>query len=67
MLRRRRSNSQSAHLLSRVVVLLLVAALPLKAYADPGSGIMLWQLGGAFLFGCLYHVRKFLIRFRKGK
>lgn len=63
----RRSDSQSAHLLPRVIVLLLVAAVPLKAYADPGSGIMLWQLGGAFLFGCLYHIRKFLIRLRKGK
>jgi hypothetical protein len=64
---RRHSGSKSAHLLLRVVVLLLVVAFPLKAYADPGSGMMVWQIAGAFFLGCVYQVRKFLIRFRKGK
>jgi hypothetical protein len=64
---RRQLHRPSAHRVPRVVVLLLVMPLPLKAYADPGSGIMLWQLGGAFLFGCLYHIRKFFIRLRKRK
>jgi hypothetical protein len=64
---RRHSDTHSAHLLLPVVVLLLVVAFPLKAYADPGSGLMIWQIAGAFFLGCVYQVRKFFIRFRKEK
>jgi len=39
----------------------------LALYTDPGSGLLMWQLAGAFFVGCLYHVRKFLIRIRKRK
>jgi hypothetical protein len=63
----RYSDANSPDLLLRVVVLLLVVAFPLKAYADPGSGMMVWQIAGAFFLGCVYQVRKFLIRFRKDK
>jgi hypothetical protein len=36
-------------------------------YADPGSGLLIWQIVGAFFLGCLYQVRKLLIRLRKRK
>jgi hypothetical protein len=51
----------------RVAALLIVAPVPLRAYMDPGSGMLLWQLAGAFFVGCVYQVRKFLIRFRNRK
>jgi len=67
MTRHRHSDSQFAHIVPRVVALLLVAAFPLKAYADPGSGLMIWQIAGAFFLGCLYQAQRFLIRLRKRK
>jgi hypothetical protein len=51
----------------RVMALMVVAVMPLQAYTDPGSGLLIWQVVGAFFVGCLYQVRKFLIRFRKRK
>jgi hypothetical protein len=36
-------------------------------YADPGSGLLLWQLAGAFFLGIAYQVRKFFGRGRKPK
>jgi hypothetical protein len=45
--------------------------MPLRAalllYADPGSGLLLWQLAGAFFLGIVYQVRKFFGRNRKPK
>lgn len=43
----------------RLLTLLVFLEVPLKAYADPGSGLLLWQLAGAFFLGLLYQVRKF--------
>lgn len=43
----------------------LCAALLL--YADPGSGLLLWQLAGAFFLGIVYQVKKFFGRNRKPK
>ncbi len=51
----------------RVVLLLVFLEIPLKAYADPGSGLLLWQLIGAFFLGLVYQVRKFFGRNRKQK
>ena len=53
--------------MARVLALLVVAVMPLHAYTDPGSGLLIWQVVGAFFVGCLYQVRKFLIRLRKRK
>jgi hypothetical protein len=47
------------------MALLIVAVVPLKAYADPGSGWMLWQIAGAAFLGVVYQCRKFLTRLRK--
>jgi hypothetical protein len=58
---------RSPNLLFRVLALLIVTTTPLQAYTDPGSGLLLWQIGGALVVGCLYQVRKFFARFRKRK
>ena len=58
---------RSAHLFLAILTLLFVAAYPLRAYTDPGTGLLMWQLAGAFFVGCLYHARKILIRLRKRK
>ena len=63
----RRPNSRSSDLPYRVLALLIVAAVPLQAYMDPGSGMLIWQLAGAFFVVCMYQARKLLIRFRNRK
>jgi hypothetical protein len=55
----------SANVVLRVAALLVFLEAPLKAYADPGSGLLLWQVAGAFFLGMLYQARKFLGRIRK--
>ena len=56
--------SDSATLLS-LAVLFLIAAFPARLaaqYVDPGSASVLWQLIVAGLFGVLFSVRYFLLR-----
>jgi len=67
MIRHWQIDRQSARLFSRLIALLLFASFPLKAYADPGSGLMIWQIAGAFFLGCLYQIQKFFARLRKRK
>ncbi len=65
-----RSNAQNAAssgLYFRIFAFLILGVAPLKAYADPGSGLLIWQVMGAFFVGCLYQVRKFFVKIRKGK
>jgi hypothetical protein len=59
--------SRSDALFAGLLALLFVGALPLRAYTDPGSGLLIWQMAGAFFVGCVYQLRKFLIRLRKRK
>ena len=59
-----RNRDRSSFLL-RILALFLIAIIPLQAYTDPGSGALIWQIVGAFFVGCLYQVRKFLLRLRK--
>lgn len=49
------------------VFLLICAEAPLKAYADPGSGLLLWQILAAFFLGGVYQARKVLSRIRNRK
>jgi hypothetical protein len=49
------------------ILALLPAATPVFGYTDPGSGLMLWQILGAVLFGLMFQIRRALVRFRPGK
>lgn len=62
-----RDRRSLAPLVFAILTLLFVGAYPLRAYTDPGTGLLMWQLAGAFFVGCLYHARKILIRLRKRK
>jgi hypothetical protein len=46
------------------VLLLLASEQVASAYADPGSGALLWQILVAGFVGLLYQVRRFLTRIR---
>ena len=39
-------------------VILCVGARDAHAYTDPGSGVLLWQMGVAALLGALFYVRR---------
>lgn len=52
-------SGRSSNLTFRVLTLMVFLEIPLKAYADPGSGVLLWQVAGAFFLGLVYQVRKF--------
>jgi len=45
-----------------LILVLLVAPGALRAYTDPGSGLLIWQIVGAFFAGGLYQLRKFFRR-----
>jgi hypothetical protein len=47
-----------------VVGFLLMGERVASAYADPGSGALLWQILVAGFVGALFHLRRFLDRFR---
>jgi hypothetical protein len=42
-----------------LVALLALAEAPLRAYTDPGTGIMVWQILVAVAVGGLFQIRKF--------
>jgi hypothetical protein len=48
----------SVRLLVILLFALVAAEAPLKAYTDPGSGIMIWQILAAGAVGMLFQVRK---------
>ena len=50
-----------------LIFLLACAEVPLKAYADPGSGLLLWQVAAAAFLGVVYQARKAVTWFRKRK
>lgn len=62
-----RAQDRATPLFWCILVVLFIAAVPAAAYTDPGSGLLIWQMAGAFFVGCVYQVRKFLIRLRKRK
>ena len=63
----RHSFQPSPNAVYRALTLMVFLEIPLKAYADPGSGLLLWQVAGAFFLGVVYQVRKFFGRVRKKK
>jgi hypothetical protein len=54
----------SARLLFVLAVALVFAERPLHAYADPGSGLLMWQLLGAFFFGAMFQARRVFNKLR---
>jgi hypothetical protein len=48
-----------------LLLLLLASERSLKAYADPGSGALIWQVLVAATIGVLYYARKIVAFFRK--
>jgi hypothetical protein len=48
-----------------LLFLLLASERSLKAYADPGSGALIWQVLVAATIGVLYYARKIVAFFRK--
>jgi hypothetical protein len=49
------------------VALVFAAEQPLAAYADPGSGALLWQILVAAFVGAMFYLRKFTTWFRGKK
>lgn len=49
------------------LILMIFAEVPLKAYADPGSGLLVWQIVGAFFVGSAWQIRRFFSRVRRRK
>jgi len=43
-----------------VLYLCLCFPASAHAYADPGSGLMLWQLAVSFFIGLLFYCKRFL-------
>jgi hypothetical protein len=50
-----------------VLALLIASEKEARAYADPGSGTLIWQLFAAGFVGLLFYVRKFTSWFRGRK
>jgi NADH:ubiquinone oxidoreductase subunit 2 (subunit N) len=63
----RRESKTSAICLRGAGLLLLLAASEraLKAYADPGSGTLIWQVLVGAVIGVLYYARRVVAFFRK--
>ena len=53
--------------MARVAALAVVTVWPAHAYIDPGNGLLIWQILGAFFVGCAYQLRKIVIRIRNRK
>lgn len=51
-------------LLAVTVVSLIFIERPLQAYADPGSGLLMWQVLAAVVIGAGYQVRRFVCKLR---
>jgi|HubBroStandDraft_6_1064221.scaffolds.fasta_scaffold826759_2 hypothetical protein len=49
-----------ARLAATLICLLALAEREARAYADPGSGAMLWQMLVAAAVGALFYFRKFV-------
>jgi hypothetical protein len=48
---------------TKVLALLVLSIMPVYSYADPGSGILIYQMLAAACVGALFYVRKLLLFF----
>jgi peptidoglycan/LPS O-acetylase OafA/YrhL len=44
------------------LAVLIACEKPAYAYTDPGSVLLVWQIGASFLIGAAYYFRKFITR-----
>jgi hypothetical protein len=44
------------------LTVLVACEKPAYAYTDPGSALLIWQIGASFLIGAAYYFRRFIIR-----
>lgn len=64
MLKRFYFSSEAVKLLAITFIALIFLERPLEAYADPGSGLLMWQLLGAVVLGAMYQVRRVIQKLR---
>jgi hypothetical protein len=57
-------SSTAIRLMTLTLVAMIFVERPLHAYADPGSGLLAWQLLGAIIVGAMYQVRRLIRRIR---
>jgi hypothetical protein len=57
-------SSNAAELLAITIITLIFVERPLQAYADPGSGLLMWQLLGAVILGAGYQARRLVRKLR---
>jgi hypothetical protein len=50
-----------------LLALLVVAERPAKAYTDPGTGALIWQMVAAAFVGVVFYLRKFTSWFRTSR
>jgi hypothetical protein len=50
-----------------IVTALIAAEQPARAYTDPGTGALIWQIVAASFIGVMFYLRKFMSRFRRKK
>ena len=58
------TSTHAARLLAVTVVALIFVERPLQAYADPGSGLLMWQVLAAVVIGAGYQVRRLVFKLR---
>jgi len=64
MLRKCFTSSQALRLIVVTLFALIFVERPLQAYADPGSGLLLWQILGAVILGGVYQARRIVRKLR---
>jgi hypothetical protein len=57
-------SSTAFRLMTLTLIALVFVERPLHAYADPGSGLLAWQLLGAVVVGAMYQLRRVIRRIR---
>jgi hypothetical protein len=58
------STFSALKLVTAVLIALIFVERPLHAYADPGSGLLAWQLLGAVIIGAAYQIRRITVKLK---
>ena len=57
-------STNAIRLIAVTLLTLIFVERPLKAYADPGSGLLVWQLLGAVVVGAVCQTRRAVKRIK---